>query len=452
MLNPDTIMMSLSNLNFLSPDDRCYSFDSRANGYSRGEGFGVVLIKLLSEALREGDTIRAVIRATGANQDGKTPGITQPSRMAQEDLIRETYSSAGLDPGVTRFFEAHGTGTSIGDPTEAGAISGVFKSHRSPSDPLFIGAVKSNIGHLEGASGIASLIKTVQVLETGIIPPNIWFERVNPNIPVDEWNIKVLSIILSRLIPWLTEVLQFPLEATSWPTHGLRRASVNSFGYGGANAHVVIDDAYNFMMLRGLSGRHCSVERPLAPPRVLGKPYNCTASSLTRDYHNHYSANTTPLKDALPKLFIWTASDEAGVGRLAAEYHKYLSSSTLHTYQDRKDKLGNLAYTLSEKRSRLPWKSYVVSESIAELRTSLERGLPKPVRSSSATPVLGFIFTGQGAQWYAMGRELLAYPTYRKSLEDATQYLRSLGCRWSLIGERVFDYAILHCELILEYR
>ena len=205
MLNPDTIMMSLSNLSFLSPDDRCWSFDHRANGYSRGEGFGVVIIKLLSEALREGDTIRAVIRATGANQDGRTPGITQPSRKAQEELIRETYTSAGLDPAITRFFEAHGTGTSIGDPTEAGAISGVFKSHRSPSDPLFVGAVKSNIGHLEGASGIASLIKAVQVLEKGIIPPNIWFERANSNISVDAWNIKVTENETSRLlIPKLT--------------------------------------------------------------------------------------------------------------------------------------------------------------------------------------------------------------------------------------------------------
>lgn len=191
ILNPDTIMTSLSNLNFLSVDDRCYSFDHRANGYSRGEGFAVVVIKLFSDAIRDKDTIRAVIRATGANQDGKTQGITQPSGSAQQDLIHQTYASSNLDPGVTKFFEAHGTGTAIGDPTEARAISGVFKTHRSPTDPLIIGAVKSNIGHLEGASGLASLIKTVQVLEKGVIPPNIWFEQANPEILVDDWNIKV---------------------------------------------------------------------------------------------------------------------------------------------------------------------------------------------------------------------------------------------------------------------
>lgn len=195
ILNPDTISIPLSNLSFLSPDSRCYSFDHRANGYSRGEGFAVVLIKLLSEALRDGNTVRAVIRGTGSNQDGRTPGITQPSRNSQEILKRDTYTSAGLDLKTTRFFEAHGTGTPIGDPIEAGAIGAVFKNQRSQTEPLLIGAAKSNIGHLEGASGLASLIKTIMVLEKGVIPPNIWFERPNPKIPVGDWNIKVPPII-----------------------------------------------------------------------------------------------------------------------------------------------------------------------------------------------------------------------------------------------------------------
>ncbi|KAL9600827.1 MAG: hypothetical protein Q9179_003082 [Wetmoreana sp. 5 TL-2023] len=142
--------MSLSNLNFLSPDSRCYSFDHRANGYSLGEGFGVVVIKLLSEALWDDNTIRAVIIATSSNQDGRTPGITQPSKDAQESLIRDTYLSAGLSLSETRFFEAHGTGTPIGDPTEAAAIGAVFKDQSTLDEPLFVVAVKSNIGHLGG--------------------------------------------------------------------------------------------------------------------------------------------------------------------------------------------------------------------------------------------------------------------------------------------------------------
>ena len=178
-------------MGFLSPDSRSFSFDERANGYSRGEGFGVVIIKRLEDALANNDSIHAVIRSIGANQDGRTAGIVQPNSHAQESLIRETYRKAALDLKVTRFFEAHGTATQVGDILEAQAISRVFKDYRSSNDPLYIGALKSNVGHLEGASGIASLIKVVLALEKGVIPPNIGFQRPNTEIPVDDWNIKV---------------------------------------------------------------------------------------------------------------------------------------------------------------------------------------------------------------------------------------------------------------------
>ena len=187
--NPD-FFTSMTDLNFLSPDGKSYSFDHRANGYSRGEGFGMVVVKPLSLALENGDTIRAVIRATGANQDGRTPGITQPSSKAQEDMIRQTYQNGGLDLSETRFFEAHGTGTPLGDFVEASAINAAFEHNKHP---LYVGAVKSNIGHLEGASGLAGLIKTVLVLEKAVIPPNTLFERPNEKIPLGDWNIKVRS-------------------------------------------------------------------------------------------------------------------------------------------------------------------------------------------------------------------------------------------------------------------
>ena len=178
-------------MGFLSPDSQCYSFDQRANGYARGEGVAVICLKLLSQALQDGDTIRAVIRSTGTNQDGKTPGITMPSESAQTALIRQVYEIAGLDLKTTRFFEAHGTGTSVGDPIEAGAISAVFKDLGTSEDPMFIGAVKPNIGHLGGASGMAGLIKAILILERGIIPKNVLFEKANPAIPVEEWKLKV---------------------------------------------------------------------------------------------------------------------------------------------------------------------------------------------------------------------------------------------------------------------
>ena len=188
-------MMDMANMGMLSPDGISHSFDDRANGYARGEGFAVVVIKRLDDALKHGDTIRGIIRATGSNQDGRTPGISQPSGAAQERLIRDTYGRAGLDLGLTRYFEAHGTGTQVGDPTEAEAIATAFQSCRPLGNPLYVGSVKTNIGHLEGTSGLASLIKTVLILEKGLIPPNVWFERMNPKILEEEWNIKVVSTL-----------------------------------------------------------------------------------------------------------------------------------------------------------------------------------------------------------------------------------------------------------------
>ena len=159
----------------LSPDGISYSFDERANGYSRGEGFGVVIVKRLTDALRHGDTIRGIIRATGSNQDGRTPGSTQPATTAQERLIQDTYKSANLNMSSARYFETHGIGIQVSDSTETQAIATAFRGCRLLSDPLYVGSVKSNIGHLEGVSGIASLIKIILILEKGLIPSNIWF-------------------------------------------------------------------------------------------------------------------------------------------------------------------------------------------------------------------------------------------------------------------------------------
>jgi acyl transferase domain-containing protein len=204
-------MFRMSNIGFLSPDGKCYSFDHRANGYSRGEGTGTIIIKPLKAALEDGNTIRAIVRGTGVNQDGRTPGMTLPSKSAQENLIRSVYMNAGLDISTTSYVEAHGTGTPAGDPVEAGAIAAAW-SERKSETPLYIGAIKSNIGHLEGASGVAGLIKTVQALEKAIIPPNINFEKVNPKIFPDKWNIEVRFCIFnihseSRLLTHLTSSL-----------------------------------------------------------------------------------------------------------------------------------------------------------------------------------------------------------------------------------------------------
>ena len=175
----------------ISKDGKSYAFDSRANGYGRGEGSATVVLKRLEDALRDGDPIRAIIRESGINQDGKTETITTPSGEAQEALIRDCYRRAGLDPAQTTYFEAHGTGTPTGDPIEVAAIASVFKDTRKDEQPLRIGSVKTNIGHTETASGVAAIIKVALALEKGQIPPSINFEKPNEKLHLDEWKLKV---------------------------------------------------------------------------------------------------------------------------------------------------------------------------------------------------------------------------------------------------------------------
>ncbi|KAK4200731.1 thiolase-like protein [Triangularia verruculosa] len=391
----------MSNLGFLSPDSRCYSFDHRANGYARGEGIGVLILKRVSDAIRDGNTIRAVIRATGSNEDGRTPGITQPSRDAQERLIRGTYEKAGLSMAHTRFFEAHGTGTAIGDPREAQAIGSAFRKYRSARDPIYIGAVKSNIGHLEGASGLAGVVKAVLCLERGVIPPNANFEKINPKIDADFLGIK------------------FPGERTPWPSEGLRRASVNSFGYGGANSHIVIDDAYNYLRIRLLEGKHCTEPSPptSGPVSIL--------SRQPKSPQEAFGGFDRPLK-----LCVWSAADTDGINRIIHSYQNARLDSTA----DDETFLNNLAYTLGQHRSKLPWRSFALLQAPSDL-TTLKDKISTPIRVSAEPPRLGFVFSGQDAQWFRMGRELLCYTSYKQELELADTYLTSLGCPWSVTDE-----------------
>ena len=200
---------------------RSFAFDQRGTGYGRGEGCGVIILKTMEQALRDNDPIRAVITGSGINQDGKTPGITMPNGDAQEALIRSVYKDGGMDPADTGYVEAHGTGTRVGDPIEVGALQAVFGKGRTKRKPLYIGSVKSNIGHLEAAAGIAGVIKTALMLERGFILPNYDFKHPNEKIPFDEWGLKV------------------PTTQRPWPI-GKKWASVNGFGFGGTNAHVVM--------------------------------------------------------------------------------------------------------------------------------------------------------------------------------------------------------------------
>ena len=400
----------LTEMNFLSPDNRCFTFDQRANGYARGEGFGVVILKRLLDAVHHNDTIRAVIRSTGANQDGHTPGITQPSSKAQERLITQTYQKAGLSMKHTRFFEAHGTGTAVGDPIEITALGNAFRDYRKPEEPLYIGAVKTNIGHLEGASGIAGLLKTILVLEKGVIPPNANFDQINPRIDTE----------FSRV--------SFPLTCIPWPDSGLRRASVNSFGFGGSNSHIVLDDAFNYLTSRNLPGKHKTVPKP--PP----DPENESPIRSFAHYHVGDSQDSEDYESThkFPKILLWSASDALALDRLTASYQNYFSTIPKDLAESRRF-ISDLAYTLDSRRSSLPWRTYVVVDTVADIG-NLKARMPTPLLVETITPRLGFLFTGQGAQWYAMGRELFYYPVFRKSIANAGLYLTSLGCQWSVVG------------------
>lgn len=192
MQSPD-MTMALDALHLLSPDGKSYAFDSRANGYGRGEGIAVVILKAEIAAMGDNDMVRATIRGSGCNHDGKTRGLHLPSSEAQEALIRQTYASVGLDMKDTAYCEAHGTGTAAGDPLEAKALAATLGVARESMSPLLIGSVKTNIGHLEGAAGLASVIKTVLALERGIIPPSVNFRTPSPRIPFSSNNLEVIA-------------------------------------------------------------------------------------------------------------------------------------------------------------------------------------------------------------------------------------------------------------------
>ncbi|KAG6359884.1 hypothetical protein INS49_010937 [Diaporthe citri] len=391
----------LTNLGVLSREGKSYSFDERANGYARGEGIAVVILKRISDALRDGNTIRGIIRNIGCNQDGKSPGITMPTAEAQSALINRLYTEAGLDPGSTGYFEAHATGTGVGDPIEMSAINSVFAEHFTAENPMYVGCVKTNVGHLEGSAGLAGLLKSVYILESGIIPQNLWFEKLNSQANLGKGRFLI------------------PTTAVPWPGQGARRISLNSFGIGGTNAHVILQDARSYLENNVLGGQYLS----LSPSPELGG----TPSSVGSEYS---LVGSEYLPQSKPKLYVLSAFDQGGVSRLANTYISHLQKKCSH-HEDAY--LGNLSYTLAAKRTAFSWRAAVVADSADNLKRALQAlEDQKPLRAKTKLN-LGLVFTGQGAQWPGMGRELLRHPVFRGSIEASSRYLESLGCSWSLI-------------------
>jgi len=222
LLSPET-MVSLTAFGGLAPDGRCKAFDARADGFGRGEGCGVVVLKPLSRALADGDDICCTIRGSATNNDGLSNGLTAPNPLAQEEVLRAACERAGVAPGEVHYVETHGTGTALGDPIEAAALAAVYGVDRAPDAPLVLGSVKTNLGHLEGASGIAGFVKAALCLRHREIPPNLHFETPNQHIDFDGLRLRV------------------PRAVEPWPADRAPLAGVSSFGWGGTNVHLVLE-------------------------------------------------------------------------------------------------------------------------------------------------------------------------------------------------------------------
>ncbi|KAI1079771.1 amino acid adenylation domain-containing protein [Whalleya microplaca] len=385
--------VSGTNLKLLSPDSRSRMWDASANGYARGEGIAAIVLKPLLAAEEDGDDIECIIRETAVNQDGRTNGITRPSAAAQKKLILDCYRLADLDPkdlaGRPQYFEAHGTGTPLGDPTEAEAIWSTFFSDVGQEshglNPILVGSIKTAIGHTEGTAGLAGILKASLALQNAIIPPNLLLEELN-----------------DRIRPFYAN-LRVPTSATPWPNvSGPRRASVNSFGFGGCNAHAILENYEPVIRSQSLESA------PLCTPLV-------------------FSAATDG------SLFSYLDS-----------FYKYMlgkgSNESIH----------DIAHTLYS-RSRLPVAIVLAATTLPDLYTYLERSLSAPQAYKTigirTTPnqalgdikILG-VFTGQGAQWARQGYELIKYsPTARDIVMNLDTRLSQLPIEdrpsWSLLEE-----------------
>ena len=244
ILAPD-LHIYFSKTRALSAGSRCRAFDAGADGYVRGEGCGVIILKRLSDALADGDTIMAVVRGSAVNHDGRSSGLTAPNGPAQQAVIRQALANSGVAPHEVSYVEAHGTGTPLGDPIEVQALAAVYGDNRPTDNPLWIGSVKTNIGHLEGAAGIAGIIKTALALRHSEIPPQLNYSQPNPHIPWAELPVKVVT------------------EKRPFPTHQPRLAGVSSFGVSGTNVHLILG----------------AVEQPDSKPEVADRPHLFTLSA-----------------------------------------------------------------------------------------------------------------------------------------------------------------------------
>jgi acyl transferase domain-containing protein/NADPH:quinone reductase-like Zn-dependent oxidoreductase/acyl carrier protein len=363
LLTPAT-MITFSHAHMLAPDGRCKTFDAAADGYVRGEGCGVIVVKRHKDAIRDGDRIRAVIRGSAINQDGASSGLTVPNGIAQQRVIAKALECAGIAPGDVGYLEAHGTGTSLGDPIEAEAAGAVLGAGREASRPLLIGSVKTNIGHLEAAAGIAGVIKVILSLEHEVLPQHLHFRNPSPHIPWDRLAVQVVK------------------EATAWERNGRPRvAGVSSFGFAGTNAHVILEEA----------------------PDEVGQVAVATGPV---DQPGDRRFSVLPLSARTPAALV----------QIADQYRSWLSAHPEAT-------LADVCFTAGVGRAHFEHRAALVvnsTESASELLGALADDRPAPglVRGvSDRTPKTAWLFTGQGSQYAGMARELFdTEPVFAETL------------------------------------
>ncbi len=360
-----------SKLGALSPDGKCKTFDASANGYGRGEGCGVLILKRLSDAQRDGNRILALIKGSALNQDGASSSFIAPNGVAQQQVIRKALHNAGISSDQVSYIEAHGTGTMLGDPIEMGALGQVYGKVHNIDTPLMVGSVKANIGHLEAAAGVAGIIKTILALNNECIPPQIHFHNPNPHIPWNELPFKI------------------PTELTAWSKKDKPRiAGVSSFGFSGTNAHVLIEEAPQ-------------MDEPTF--EVLK-----TSKAFTRPQH----------------LLTLSAKNEPALTALADQYHDFLAEHPDTAVAD-------VCFTANTGRTHFTHRLAIIAESTQQLRDKLSQATSDTVGelthqvNSQKTPNIAFLFTGQGSQYVGMGRELYeTQPTFRKTLDRCDDILR----------------------------
>jgi acyl transferase domain-containing protein/NADPH:quinone reductase-like Zn-dependent oxidoreductase len=363
MLAP-AVSIGLSKWGFLAEDGRCKTFDVRANGFVRGEGAGAILLKRLGDALADGDAIHGLVRGSAINQDGRTSVLTAPSGLAQQAVVRAALANGAVSSDQISYFEAHGTGTALGDPIEVEALAEVI-GERTPDMRVVLGAVKTNIGHLEAAAGMAGIIKVLLAMRHEVIPANLHFTALNPNIGsgVDRFEI--------------------PTTPRPWPRKASPRiAGVSSFGFGGTNAHVVLEEA------------------PVSTPgRTMPRLLDDSSPGLN-------TANAEDSAPPVPEILAISAQTDKALETLASRYSEQLRANP--------DAVADICYSAALHRDHFDCRAALVgtgAKSFVEGLDAIARG-EAPLnggrgrRTPGERPRVALIFSGQGPQWWAMGREL----------------------------------------------